>query len=553
MQDVEFTVENKKLWMLQTRSGKRTAKSAVKIAVDMVNEKLISKKEAILRIDPNSLDTLLHPTLDEKSSINVIANGLPASPGAASGKVVFTSEEAERLNDMMQDTILVRVETSPEDIQGMHAAKGILTARGGMTSHAAVVARGMGRPCVSGSSEIDINYDKKTFKTSSIEVKEGEIITIDGSTGRIILGSVPTVKPEISGDFSKLMSWADSFRKLKVRTNSETPKDTKTARDFGAEGIGLCRTEHMFFDEERILSVREMILSKTVEDRAKALGKLLPHQKKDFIEIFKIMNGLPVTVRLLDPPLHEFLPRTDKEIKEVADVVGLSISEVKSRIDELHEQNPMLGHRGCRLGISFPEIYEMQCRAIFEALCELKNKKIKAAFPEIMIPLVSTEAEIKIMKDLVVRIAQEVQKQNKVKIDYMVGTMIELPRAAIKAKEIAKHAEFFSFGTNDLTQTTFGISRDDSGKFLNDYLDNKIFSIDPFISIDEGVGDLIEIAVERGKQQNKNLKLGICGEHGGDPKSIDFCSKVGLDYVSCSPYRVPVARLAAAQAELKNK
>ena len=539
--------------MLQTRSGKRTAKSAVKIAVDMVNEKLISKKEAILRIDPNSLDTLLHPTLDEKSSINVIANGLPASPGAASGKVVFTSEEAERLNDMMQDTILVRVETSPEDIQGMHAAKGILTARGGMTSHAAVVARGMGRPCVSGSSEIDINYDKKTFKTSSIEVKEGEIITIDGSTGRIILGSVPTVKPEISGDFSKLMSWADSFRKLKVRTNSETPKDTKTARDFGAEGIGLCRTEHMFFDEERILSVREMILSKTVEDRAKALGKLLPHQKKDFIEIFKIMNGLPVTVRLLDPPLHEFLPRTDKEIKEVADVVGLSISEVKSRIDELHEQNPMLGHRGCRLGISFPEIYEMQCRAIFEALCELKNKKIKAAFPEIMIPLVSTEAEIKIMKDLVVRIAQEVQKQNKVKIDYMVGTMIELPRAAIKAKEIAKHAEFFSFGTNDLTQTTFGISRDDSGKFLNDYLDNKIFSIDPFISIDEGVGDLIEIAVERGKQQNKNLKLGICGEHGGDPKSIDFCSKVGLDYVSCSPYRVPVARLAAAQAELKNK
>ena len=553
MQDVEFTVENKKLWMLQTRSGKRTAKSAVKIAVDMVNEKLISKQEAILRIDPNSLDTLLHPTLDEKSSINVIANGLPASPGAASGKVVFTSEEAERLNDMMQDTILVRVETSPEDIQGMHAAKGILTARGGMTSHAAVVARGMGRPCVSGSSEIDINYDKKTFKTSSIEVKEGEIITIDGSTGRIILGSVPTVKPEISGDFSKLMSWADSFRKLKVRTNSETPKDTKTARDFGAEGIGLCRTEHMFFDEERILSVREMILSKTVEDRAKALSKLLPHQKKDFIEIFKIMNGLPVTVRLLDPPLHEFLPRTDKEIKEVADVVGLSISEVKSRIDELHEQNPMLGHRGCRLGISFPEIYEMQCRAIFEALCELKNKKIKAAFPEIMIPLVSTEAEIKIMKDLVVRIAQEVQKQNKVKIDYMVGTMIELPRAAIKAKEIAKHAEFFSFGTNDLTQTTFGISRDDSGKFLNDYLDNKIFSIDPFVSIDEGVGDLIEIAVERGKEQNKNLKLGICGEHGGDPKSIDFCSKAGLNYVSCSPYRVPVARLAAAQAELKNK
>jgi len=551
MQDVEFTVENKKLWMLQTRSGKRTAKSAVKIAVDMVKEKLISKKEAILRIDPNSLDTLLHPTLDEKSSINVIANGLPASPGAASGKVVFTSEEAERLNGMMQDTILVRVETSPEDIQGMHAAKGILTARGGMTSHAAVVARGMGRPCVSGSSEIDINYENKTFKTSSIEIKEGEIITIDGSTGRVISGSVATVKPEISGDFSKLMSWADSFRKLNIRTNSETPKDTKTAKEFGAEGIGLCRTEHMFFDEERILSVREMILSKTKEDRAIALKKLLPYQKKDFIEIFKIMSGMPVTVRLLDPPLHEFLPKTDKEINEVANVVSLPVKEVESRIEELHEQNPMLGHRGCRLGISFPEIYEMQCRAIFEALSELKKKKIKSAFPEIMIPLVSTEAEIKIMKDLVIRIASEVQKQQKIKIKFMVGTMIELPRAAIKAKEIAKHAEFFSFGTNDLTQTTFGISRDDSGKFLNDYLDNKIFSIDPFVSIDDGVADLVEIAVERGKSQNKKLKLGICGEHGGDPKSIEFCSKVGLNYVSCSPYRVPIARLAAAQAELK--
>jgi pyruvate,orthophosphate dikinase len=551
MQDVEFTVENQKLWMLQTRSGKRTAKSAVKIAVDMVKEKLISKKEAVLRIDPNSLDTLLHPTLDEKSSINVIANGLPASPGAASGKVVFTSEEAERLTGMMQDTILVRVETSPEDIQGMHAAKGILTARGGMTSHAAVVARGMGRPCVSGSSEIDINYENKSFKTSSIEIKEGEVITIDGSTGRIISGSVATVKPEISGDFSKLMSWADSFRKLNIRTNSETPKDTKTAKDFGAEGIGLCRTEHMFFDEERILSVREMILSKTKEDRAKALEKLLPHQKKDFVEIFKIMSGMPVTVRLLDPPLHEFLPRTAKEINEVANVVGLPVKEVESRIEELHEQNPMLGHRGCRLGISFPEIYEMQCRAIFEALAELKKKKIKSAFPEIMIPLVSTEAEIKIMKDLVINIASEVQKEHKIKIKFMVGTMIELPRAAIKAKEIAKHAEFFSFGTNDLTQTTFGISRDDSGKFLNDYIDNKIFSIDPFVSIDDGVADLVEIAVEKGKSQNKKLKLGICGEHGGDPKSIEFCSRVGLNYVSCSPYRVPIARLAAAQAELK--
>jgi pyruvate,orthophosphate dikinase len=552
MQDVEFTVENNKLWILQTRSGKRTSKSAVKIAVDMVKEKLISKKEAILRIDPSSLDTLLHPTLDEKSEINVIANGLPASPGAASGKVVFSSEEAERLNDMMQDTILVRVETSPEDIQGMHAAKGILTARGGMTSHAAVVARGMGRPCVSGSSQIDINYESKIFKTSEQEIKEGDIITIDGSTGRIILGEVPTVKPEISGDFSKLMSWADSIRKLKVRTNSETPVDTKTARDFGAEGIGLCRTEHMFFDEERILSVREMILSKTKEDRARALTKLLPHQKKDFVEIFKIMSGLPVTVRLLDPPLHEFLPHSEKEILEVANVVGVNLKEVKSRISELHEQNPMLGHRGCRLGISYPEIYEMQCRAIFEALAELKKSKIKSAFPEIMIPLVSTEAEIKIMKDLVIRVAKTVQEENKVKINFLVGTMIELPRAAIKAKDIAKHAEFFSFGTNDLTQTTFGISRDDSGKFLNDYIDNKIFDIDPFVSIDEGVEDLIEIAILKGKKQNKNIKLGICGEHGGDPKSIAFCSRVGLNYVSCSPYRVPIARLAAAQAEIYN-
>ena len=553
MQDVEFTVENQKLWMLQTRSGKRTSKSAVKIAVDMVKEKLISKKEAVLRIDPHSLDTLLHPTLDEKTKIEVIANGLPASPGAASGKVVFSSDEAERLNGMMQDTILVRVETSPEDIHGMHAAKGILTARGGMTSHAAVVARGMGRPCVSGSSEIEINYDDKYFKTASQTIKEGDVITIDGSTGRVILGEVPTVQPEISGDFSKLMGWADSFRKLKVRTNSETPLDTKTAREFGAEGIGLCRTEHMFFDEERILSVREMILSKTKEDRAKALDKLLPHQKKDFMEIFKIMSGLPVTVRLLDPPLHEFLPRTDKEISEVASVVNLPVKEIENRINELHEQNPMLGHRGCRLGISFPEIYEMQCRAIFEALCELKKNKVKSAFPEIMIPLVSTEVEIKLMKDLVINTAKEVQNEKKIKVDFLVGTMIELPRAAIKAGDIAKHAEFFSFGTNDLTQTTFGISRDDSGKFLNDYLENKIFSIDPFVSIDEGVGDLVKIAVQQGKKQNKSIKLGICGEHGGDPKSIKFCSDAGLNYVSCSPYRVPVARLAAAQSELTKK
>jgi len=553
MQDVEFTVENKKLWMLQTRSGKRTSKSAVKIAVDMVKEKLISKKQAVLRIDPNSLETLLHPTLDEKSNIKIIAKGLPASPGAASGKVVFSSDAAERLNGMMQNTILVRIETSPEDIHGMHAAKGILTSRGGMTSHAAVVARGMGRPCVSGSSEIDINYEKKIFRTSETEVKEGDTITIDGSSGRIILGEVPTVKPEISGDFSKLMKWADNYRKLKIRTNSETPLDTKTARDFGAEGIGLCRTEHMFFDEDRILSVREMILSKTIEDRSKALAKLLPHQKNDFIEIFKIMNGLPVTVRLLDPPLHEFLPKNEKEIKDVSGALGVPVNEIVSRIGELHEHNPMLGHRGCRLGISFPEIYEMQCKAIFEALVECKNKKYKSIIPEIMIPLVSTEAEIKIMKNLVVRVANKVQKENKIKIDYLVGTMIELPRAALKAKDIAKHADFFSFGTNDLTQTTFGISRDDSGKFLNDYIENKIFDIDPFISIDEGVEDLIKIATTKGREENKKIKLGICGEHGGDPKSIRFCSEAGLNYVSCSPFRVPVARLAAAQAQLGKK
>ncbi len=553
MQDVEFTVENKKLWMLQTRSGKRTAKSAVKIAVDMVKEKLITKKDAILRIEPSSLDTLLHPTLDEKANLEVIGSGLPASPGAASGKVVFTSEEAERLNSMMQSTILVRVETSPEDIHGMHAAKGILTSRGGMTSHAAVVARGMGRPCVSGSSEIEIDYENKLFKTNKRVIKEGEIITIDGSTGRIIIGEVKTVKPEISGDFSKIMSWSDDFRKLKIRTNSETPLDSKTAREFGAEGIGLCRTEHMFFEEERILSVREMILSKTIEDRSNALKKLLPHQKKDFIEIFKIMKGLPVTVRLLDPPLHEFLPKNNNEINDVAVSLNIPVNELKVRISELHEQNPMLGHRGCRLAISFPEIYEMQCTAIFEALVECKKQKIQSTMPEIMIPLVSTEAEIKIMKDLVIRVAKKVQDENKIKIDFLVGTMIELPRAAIKAKDIAKHAEFFSFGTNDLTQTTFGISRDDSGKFLNDYIENKIFDIDPFVSIDDGVGDLIKIATDKGRKQNKKIKLGICGEHGGDPKSIEFCAKTGLDYVSCSPYRVPVARLAAAQAQIKKK
>ena len=554
MQDIEFTVENNKLWILQTRSGKRTARAAIKIAVDMVREKLISNKEAVLRVDPNTLDTLLHPTLNEKAEKKVIALGLPASPGAASGKVTFSADEAERLKEQMHDTILVRIETSPEDINGMHAAKGILTARGGMTSHAAVIARGMGKPCVSGSSEIKIDYENKLFKAGNFKIKEGDVITIDGGSGKVMLGEVSTVKPDTSGDFSKLMDWADQYRKLKVRTNSETPADTKTARDFGAEGIGLCRTEHMFFDEKRIISVRQMILSKTPEDRKKALAKLLPYQKSDFFEIFKIMNGLPVTVRLLDPPLHEFLPKTDKDIDDVAKELNISNQNIKSRIIELHEQNPMLGHRGCRLGISYPEIYQMQCQAIFEALAECRKKKIKPVIPEIMIPLVSTAAEIQILRSLVVKEAEKIQKIHSIKIQYYVGTMIELPRAALRANAIAKFADFFSFGTNDLTQTTFGISRDDSGKFLNDYVENKIFNKDPFVSIDEkGVGELIKIAVERGRMQKKSLKLGICGEHGGDPASIEFCEKNKLNYVSCSPYRVPIARLAAAQAYLKRK
>ena len=452
---------------------------------------------------------------------------------------------------MMQDTILVRLETSPEDIHGMHAAKGILTARGGMTSHAAVVARGMGRPCVSGSSEITIDYEAKLFKAGGLIIKEGEVITIDGGSGKVMKGLVPTVKPEISGYFSTIMKWADEFRKLKIRTNAETENDSKTARDFGAEGIGLCRTEHMFFDEKRILSVRQMILSKSKEDRNGALEKLLPYQKEDFKKIFKVMSGLPVTVRLLDPPLHEFLPKVEKDIEEVARSLNLSSKEVNDRIAELHEENPMLGHRGCRLGISFPEIYEMQCKAIFESITQLKKDKIKSAFVEIMIPLVSTDLELKILRDLVNKTAREIEKESKIKLEYMVGTMIELPRAALQARSISKYADFFSFGTNDLTQTTFGISRDDSGKFLNDYIDNKIFDVDPFVSIDQnGVGELVEIASSRGRKANKKIKLGICGEHGGDPKSIKFCAKRGLNYVSCSPFRVPVARLAAAQAEL---
>ncbi|MFZ9257874.1 MAG: pyruvate, phosphate dikinase [Candidatus Fonsibacter ubiquis] len=554
MQDIEFTIENKKLWMLQTRSGKRTAKASIKIAVDMVSEKLITKDEALLRIDPKILDTLLHPTLDPKAKKNVIAKGLPASPGAATGKVTFNADDAEQMKANNQNTILVRVETSPEDIHGMHAAVGILTCRGGMTSHAAVVARGMGRACVSGAGNIKIDYANKLFKVENIEVKEGDVITIDGSTGEVMLGEVKTINPDISGDFSEIMRWADEVRTLKIRANAETPLDSRTARGFGAEGIGLCRTEHMFFDEERILYVRQMILSKTREDRLKALEKILPFQRKDFVEIFTIMKGLPVTVRLLDPPLHEFLPKTEKEIDIVAKSLKIHSSEIKNRINYLHEENPMLGHRGCRLAISFPEIYEMQCRAIFEALYELQKQKVEAVIPEIMIPLVATEREIEILKLLVDRVAKEVQKNNNFKVDYLVGTMIELPRAALNAKNIAKHTDFFSFGTNDLTQTTLGISRDDSGKFLDDYVENKIFKIDPFISIDQdGVGELIKLACSRGLETNKNIKLGICGEHGGDPDSIDFCHRAGLNYVSCSPYRVPIARLSAAQASIRSK
>ena len=553
MQDIEFTVENKKLWMLQTRSGKRTAKAAIKIAVDMVKEKLIKKDEALLRIDPKILDTLLHPTLDPKAEKDIIAKGLPASPGAASGKITFSADDAETLKSQNQKTILVRLETSPEDIHGMNAAEGILTCRGGMTSHAAVVARGMGKPCVSGSGTIQIDYQSKEFKVGNRVFKEGEIITIDGSSGEVMSGEVKTIKPDISGDFSKIMSWADKTRKMQVRTNAETPLDTKVAREFGAEGIGLCRTEHMFFDEERILYVRQMILSKSKEDRSEALGKILPFQKKDFYEIFSIMKGLPVTIRLLDPPLHEFLPKSEKEISSVASSLGISEKEIKDRISDLHEENPMLGHRGCRLAISYPEIYEMQCEAIFEAVLQCKKEKIKV-LPEIMIPLVATGQELEILKELVDSKAKEISKKYNQKLDYMVGTMIELPRAALNAHEISKHADFFSFGTNDLTQTTLGISRDDAGKFLDDYVDNNIFKIDPFVSIDvNGVGQLVELACKNAKKNKSKIKLGICGEHGGDPDSIMFCQKAGLNYVSCSPYRVPIARLSAAQAKILSK
>lgn len=537
MQDIEFTVENRKLWMLQTRNGKRTAKAALKIAVDMVSEKLISKEEALLRIDPLSLDQLLHPTLDPNAKKHVIARGLPASPGAASGKVVFTAEDAEHAANLKEKVILVRIETSPEDIHGMHAAQGILTARGGMTSHAAVVARGMGKCCVSGAGDIRINYARKEFSAGSITVREGEIITLNGSTGEVILGEVGTVEPNLSGDFTTVMGWADSVRSLKVRANAETPMDAKTARSFGAEGIGLCRTEHMFFDAERIIAMREMIVAETKKAREAALAKLLPMQRNDFAEIFRIMDGLPVTIRLLDPPLHEFLPHSDAEMQEVADASHLTLEAVKYRASQLHEANPMLGHRGCRLGITYPEIYSMQARAIFEAAA-LVQKEGKTVLPEIMIPLVMTAKELQLMKAIVDAAANDVKAATGIDIAYQVGTMIELPRAALRAGDIAQHAEFFSFGTNDLTQTTLGISRDDAANFIEHYKKQGVIEQDPFVTIDQdGVGELIRLAAERGKTARAGIKLGICGEHGGDPASILFCQKTGLNYVSCSPKR----------------
>ncbi|HEY1124124.1 MAG TPA: pyruvate, phosphate dikinase [Sphingobium sp.] len=551
MQDIEFTVQQGKLWMLQTRSGKRTAKAALKIAVDMANEGLISREEAVMRVDPNALDQLLHPTLDPKAQRDVIARGLPASPGAASGMIVFDAETAQAHAELGEAVILVRIETSPEDIHGMHAAKGILTARGGMTSHAAVVARGMGRPCVSGAGNIAIDAKAGTMSVGGRSFKAGDIITIDGASGEVMAGQVPTVQPELAGDFGTLMVWADSVRRLKVRANAETPHDCKVAREFGAEGVGLCRTEHMFFDDARITAVRQMILADSEKGRREALAKLLPEQRADFVGIFNEMAGLPVTIRLLDPPLHEFLPHEDSEFAEVAAAAGVGVETLKRRAAELHEFNPMLGHRGCRLGITFPEIYEMQARAIFEAALDVMQASGRTPFPEVMIPLVATKRELELMKAVVDETAAKVFAERGAKVDYHVGTMIELPRAALMAGEIAEIGEFFSFGTNDLTQTTIGISRDDAGRFLTQYVDKGIFARDPFVSLDTaGVGQLIEIAAERGRATRPGIKLGICGEHGGDPASIAFCEKTGLDYVSASPYRVPIARLAAAQAAL---
>lgn len=553
MLDIEFTVQEGKLYMLQTRVGKRTAAAALKIAIDMVKEKLIDKKTAVLRIDPQQLDQLLHPTIDPKAQTKVVAKALPASPGAAVGKVVFTAEDAEEAAEKGGKVILVRAETSPEDIGGMNAAQGILTARGGMTSHAAVVARGMGKCCVAGCGAININEVQKYFTVNELIVKEGDYITLNGTTGEVILGEAPLVTPELTADFGIFMKWVDEFRKLGVRTNADTPHDSEVARKFGAEGIGLCRTEHMFFAPERISAVREMILADDTEGRKKALEKLLPMQKTDFIGIFRAMKGLPVTIRLLDPPLHEFLPHTDEELRALASSMEVPVNKLRTRNRVLQEFNPMLGHRGCRLGITYPEIYEMQVRGIMEAACELSKQKVKV-IPEIMIPLVGHVNELKMMRELTVRIAEEVQNNYKTKVSYAVGTMIELPRAAITADEIATQADFYSFGTNDLTQTAFGLSRDDAGRFLPYYVEKGILDSDPFITIDRnGVGLLMKIGVEKGRAVKKNMKMGICGEHGGDPDSVEFCHKIGLNYVSCSPYRVPIARLAAAQAALKAK
>ena len=550
MQDIEFTIERKKLWMLQTRNGKRTPKAAIKIAVDMVKEGLITKEEAIMRVEPKQLDFLLHPMIDPKAEKKIIARGLPASPGAAVGKIVFNSEEAEKLKEKGEKVILVRIETSPEDIHGMNAAEGVLTARGGMTSHAAVVARGMGKCCVVGCGALLIDYEKEQMNVNGKIFKKGDWLTIDGNTGEVIEGKMPTIHPEFTGEFGEFMEWVDEIRTLGVRTNADTPKDAEIARKFGAEGIGLCRTEHMFFEGDRIIAVREMILAESKEDREKALAKIKPYQKEDFIGIFKAMDGLPVTIRLLDPPLHEFLPKNLEEMEEVAKDLGVEVEKIKELSEKLHEFNPMLGHRGCRLGITFPEIYEMQVYAIMEAACEVTKEGIKA-IPEIMIPLVGHYNELKILREITENICEKVMNDYNTKIEYKIGTMIELPRAALTADEIAEYAEFFSFGTNDLTQTTFGFSRDDSGKFLKEYVEKKILPKDPFVTLDTGgVGQLIEIGIKKGKKTRPDLKVGICGEHGGDPASIEFCHKVGMNYVSCSPYRVPIARLAAAQAKI---
>ncbi|HOO71313.1 MAG TPA: pyruvate, phosphate dikinase [Spirochaetota bacterium] len=553
MQDIEFTIQDKKLWMLQTRTGKRTAAAAVNIAVDMVNEKLIDKKTALLRIDPNTLDQLLHPTFDPKAQRNVLIKGLPASPGAATGKVVFNADDAEDWKNRGEKVILVRIETSPEDLKGMSAAQGILTQRGGQTSHAAVVARGMGKCCVSGCGDLEINYMNKTIKVKGNVISEGDYISLDGSTGEVMLGKVDTIDAELTGNFGTIMKWADEVKRLAIRTNADTPHDAQTARNFGAQGIGLCRTEHMFFEGDRIKAVREMILADNLEGRKRALKKLLPMQREDFYGILKAMEGYGVTIRLLDPPLHEFVPHEEENQREMAQELGISVDQVKAKVEALHEFNPMLGHRGCRLGNTYPEITEMQARAIFEAACQLKKEGVDAR-PEVMVPLVGTVKELELQKKIIIEAATMVMKETGVKVEYQVGTMIEVPRAALTADLIAREAEFFSFGTNDLTQMTFGYSRDDSGSFLPEYVAKKILPSDPFRILDrEGVGQLIEMAVQKGRGVRKNLKVGICGEHGGEPSSVEFCHNVGLNYVSCSPFRVPIARLAAAQAALTEK